>query len=257
MTESKTHSNWAVVAGASSGIGRATALRLASDGWNVVVHHRQSAERAEEVVRQIAALGRRTFQVAADFGATSDRSAADDFVDEIWRRTGGLGAWIHNAGADTLTGPNAKLDFDSKLELLTRVDLWGTMRLCRAAGNRMKRTGVGAIVTIGWDQSETGMEGDSGELFAAIKAGVAGFTRSLAKSLAPFVRVNCVAPGWIKTAWGESASAAWQERVARETPLVRWGTPEDVAQTIAFLVSDRAAYLTGQTLRVNGGAVMG
>ena len=86
---------------------------------------------------------------------------------------------------------------------------------------------------MGWDQAETGMEGDSGELFAATKGAVMAFTRSLALSLAPTVRVNALAPGWIKTAWGESASHAWQERVLRETPLARWGTPEDVADAAA------------------------
>ena len=83
----------------------------------------------------------------------------------------------------------------------------------------MKEAGGGVIVNMGWDQAETGMEGDSGELFAAAKGGGDGFTRSLALRLAPEVRVNCLAPGWIRTAWGETASEAWQERVLRETPL--------------------------------------
>jgi 3-oxoacyl-[acyl-carrier protein] reductase len=99
------------------------------------------------------------------------------------------------------------------------------------------------------------MEGDSGELFAATKGAIMAFTRSLALSLAPTVRVNALAPGWIKTAWGESASAAWQVRALRETPLARWGTPDDVAHAARFLVSPDAAFLTGQVLRVNGGAV--
>jgi 3-oxoacyl-[acyl-carrier protein] reductase len=82
-----------------------------------------------------------------------------------------------------------------------------------------------------------------------------GFTRSLAVSLAPAVRVNCIAPGWIQTAWGETASATWQERVLRETPLRRWGTPEDVAKVARFLASPDAAFITGQVINVNGGAV--
>ena len=108
---------------------------------------------------------------------------------------------------------------------------------------------------MGWDQAETGMEGDSGELFAATKGAIMAFTRSLALSLAPTVRVNALAPGWIKTEWGEGASLKWHERVLKETPLARWGTPEDVAQVACFLVSPAAAFLTGQILRVNGGAV--
>jgi NAD(P)-dependent dehydrogenase (short-subunit alcohol dehydrogenase family) len=113
----------------------------------------------------------------------------------------------------------------------------------------------GVIINIGWDQAETGMEGESGQLFGAAKAGVMAFTRSLALTLAPKVRVNCIAPGWIRTAWGESASEAWQDRVRRETPLGRWGLPEDVASVARWLASPSASFITGQTIRVNGGAV--
>lgn len=119
----------------------------------------------------------------------------------------------------------------------------------------MKERGDGVLLNIGWDQAETGMEGASGELFAATKGAVMAFTRSLALSLAPEVRVHCIAPGWIRTAWGVQASEVWQERVMRETPLKRWGTPEDVAAVARFLSGPGAQYLTGQTLNVNGGAV--
>ena len=115
--------------------------------------------------------------------------------------------------------------------------------------------GRGAIVTIGWDQADRGMEGNSGELFAATKNAIMGFSRSLAVGLAPKVRVNCIAPGWIKTAWGDTASSAWQERVLRETPLKRWGTPADIANAARFLCSDDASFITGQVINVNGGAV--
>jgi 3-oxoacyl-[acyl-carrier protein] reductase len=108
---------------------------------------------------------------------------------------------------------------------------------------------------MGWDQAETGMEGDSGELFAATKGAVMSFSRSLALSLAPEVRVNCVAPGWIKTSWGSQASEDWQRRAVSEAPLGRWGTPEDVAEAVRFLVGPGADFLTGQTIRINGGAI--
>jgi 3-oxoacyl-[acyl-carrier protein] reductase len=119
----------------------------------------------------------------------------------------------------------------------------------------MQERGHGVILNIGWDQAATGMEGDSGELFATAKNAIMGFTRSLAVSLAPQVRVNCIAPGWIRTAWGEGASNDWQQRVLRETPLARWGEPEDIAKLARFLVSDEADYLTGQVINANGGAI--
>src|SRR5262249_21329848 len=158
-----------------------------------------------------------------------------------------------NAGADTLTGPVATWTFEQKLDALLSVDVRSTMLLGRAFGDRMRQRGHGIILTLGWDQAETGMEGDSGQLFAAAKAAVMAFTKSLALSLAPAVRVNCIAPGWIKTAWGEKASAVWQERAIRETPLGRWGTPEDVGAVAVWLASSAAAFLTGQVIRVNGG----
>ena len=99
------------------------------------------------------------------------------------------------------------------------------------------------------------MTGDSGQLFGAIKGAVMAFTKSLAVSLAPQVRVNCLAPGWIRTAWGDQASGAWQQRVLDETPLKRWGTPEDVAATARWLVGPGAQFITGQVVNINGGAV--
>jgi 3-oxoacyl-[acyl-carrier protein] reductase len=113
--------------------------------------------------------------------------------------------------------------------------------------------GHGAIVNMGWDQAETGMAGDSGEFFAATKGAVMAATRSLAKSLAPEVRVNCVAPGWIRTEWGEQASAEWQERAQRESLLGRWGKPEDIARVACFLASPAAEFVNGQIIHINGG----
>ncbi len=109
------------------------------------------------------------------------------------------------------------------------------------------------ILNMGWDQAETGMAGDSGELFAAVKGAVMAATRSLAKSLAPHVRVNCLAPGWIRTEWGRNASAEWQERARRESLLGRWGEPEDVARVACFLASPAAAFINGQIIHINGG----
>ena len=158
------------------------------------------------------------------------------------------------AGADLLTGEAVALSFNDKLQRLYEVDVRSTLLLSRLVGRRMLASGGGAILNIGWDQAERGMEGDSGELFSAAKSAIMGFTRSLAVSLAPTVRVNCLAPGWIRTKWGAGASDVWQERVLRETPLKRWGTPEDIAAAARFLVSREASYITGQIINVNGGA---
>jgi 3-oxoacyl-[acyl-carrier protein] reductase len=117
----------------------------------------------------------------------------------------------------------------------------------------MRSAGQGAIVNLGWDQAEHGMAGESGELFAAAKGAIHAMTRSLARSFAPQVRVNAVAPGWIKTAWGESASEVWQRRALEESLLHRWGTPRDVAHTVLFLCSPAAGFINGQIISVNGG----
>jgi 3-oxoacyl-[acyl-carrier protein] reductase len=242
----------AAVLGSTSGIGRAVALALAEAGADVIIHGRASTEAAQRVAEEVRRLGGRSHVLMADL---ADRAAGDRLVDDAWGLWDGLDAWLQLAGADTLTGPAARLSFDEKLDRLWAVDVVATIRLCRAVGRRMKDQGHGAIVTMGWDQAEAGMEGDSGECFAATKGAIMAFTRSLALSLAPAVRVNALAPGWIKTAWGESASAAWHQRVLRETPLARWGTPEDVARAARFLVGPDAGFLTGQIVRVNGGAV--
>jgi len=111
----------------------------------------------------------------------------------------------------------------------------------------------GVILNVGWDQADTGMAGDSGQMFATAKGAVMAFTRSLAHTLAPTVRVNCLAPGWIRTQWGASTSEYWQQRAVRESLLRRWGTPADVARVARFLASPAAAFITGQTIAINGG----
>ena len=242
----------AVVTGASSGIGRAIALQLAAGGADVVVHCRQSLTAAESVADEIRQLGRAAEVIAADL---ADQNNLADFVDRAWNCFGEVDIWVNNAGVDLLTGETARLEFPQKLQHLFDLDVRGTMLLSRLAGERFAKAGGGVILNIGWDQADRGMGGESGELFAAAKNAIMGFTRSLAASLAPKVRVNCIAPGWIRTAWGQQASDSWQQRVKSETPLERWGTPEDVAAMTRFLVSPQASYITGQVINVNGGAV--
>ncbi len=225
----------ALVTGSTSGIGAAIATLFQAEGARVITHGRR-------------ALGQN--HVVADL---SDAAQVTRLAEQSWGD--GLDTLVCNAGADTLTGDAAKWPFERKLEELLAVDLKATMQLTRDIGARMKARGRGVILTVGWDQADTGMEGDSGQLFGAVKGAIMCFTRSLALSLAPEVRVNCLAPGWIRTSWGETASPVWQERVRRETPLGVWGLPDDIAAAALWLASPAAKFITGQTIRINGGAV--
>jgi 2-amino-4-hydroxy-6-hydroxymethyldihydropteridine diphosphokinase len=241
----------ALVTGSTGGIGHAIALQLAAAGADVFVHGRNAVS-AERVVAQLRATGVQGHAILADLRQEEE---CRRLVDRAWNESGGLDIWVNNAGADTLTGDAAGWSFARKLEELLAVDVRATLLLSREVGQRMKRRGYGVVLNMGWDQAETGMEGDSGTLFAAAKGAVMAFSKGLAVTLAPEVRVNCLAPGWIQTAWGKSASETWQERVRRETPLGRWGKPEDVAAVARWLASPSASYVTGQVIRVNGGAV--
>lgn len=239
---------WAVVTGSTRGIGKAIARELAAAGAHVIIHGRD-ADAADGVCRAVQELKRSAVAIVTDLGAAAGRA---ELVDRAWRHAP-VDVWVNNAGVDVLTGEAADWKFEEKLERLWRVDVEGAVDLSRRVGARMRQRGRGVILNIGWDQAETGMAGDSGEMFSVAKGAVMAFTRSLAKSLAPQVRVNCIAPGWIRTAWGEGASDYWQRRAVEESLLARWGEPEDVARTARFLASEAAAFVTGQVIHVNGG----
>lgn len=227
-----------LVTGSTSGIGQAIARSFSEHGAQVITH------------------GRRVIAGPNHFAADlRDVDSGRQLIAEAWNKWNGLDVCVLNAGADVLTGDAAQWPFEKKLAELLAVDVTSTMLLARDVGERMKRQGHGVILTMSWDQAKIGMEGDSGQMFAAVKGAISSFTKSLAKSLAPEVRVNALAPGWVRTAWGEAASEIWQRRVKRETPLGRWGTPEDVAATAVWLVSPAASFITGQVIRINGGAV--
>lgn len=242
----------AVVTGASSGIGRAIAVEFAQAGADVMVHCRNSIEAANQVCSEIQQLGRRSQVLTCDIDNPDETR---QFAAAAWSVWNGVDVWVNNAGIDLLTGDRGKLPYEEKLQRLLDGDVRASVMLSKWIGERMQNSAGGCILNIGWDQSDRGMEGDSGELFATAKNAIMGFTRSLAVSLAPNVRVNCIAPGWIRTAWGAGASDQWQQRVLSETPLARWGLPEDVAKLARFLASPDASYITGQVWNCNGGAI--
>ncbi|MAT65852.1 MAG: 3-oxoacyl-ACP reductase [Gammaproteobacteria bacterium] len=240
----------AVVTGGSSGIGRAIAEAFAREGAEVVVNYARSREAAEAVVARIEADGGHAHAVQAD---VADGDAVDALVARADALLGGIDIWANVAGADILTGAAADAPDTHKLARLIDVDLRGTMLCAWAVTPRLHAHG-GVILNTSWDLALVGMGERNPEMFAATKAGISGFTRSLARSLAPAIRVNEIAPGWIATAFAESHMAEdYRRRVIEQTPLRRFGTPADVAAAAVFLCSDEAAFITGQTLKVNGG----
>lgn len=243
------------VTGSSTGIGRAMALEMAAAGAATIVHGRLMSKELDGLYNEIAQQGREAFAIACDFTETTSMKS---FVERCWNCTGRVDCWVNCAGADVLTGDPAKLSFVEKLELLWKIDVRSTLILSRLAASKMRhesnsQPGSCSIVNLGWDQARQGMEGDSGELFATVKGAIMAATQSLAQSYAPQVRVNCIAPGWIKTEWGETASDQWQSRAMKQSLMNRWGTPADIAATAVWLASPAASFVSGQVILVNGG----
>ncbi|HYC33312.1 MAG TPA: SDR family oxidoreductase [Gemmatimonadales bacterium] len=243
-----------LVTGGSSGIGRAIAIAAARAGADVAITYRGNVEGAAETARDIAATGRRSLVVRADVSREAD---IDGVAVAVREQFGRVDAWINNAGADILTGKGATLSRLEKLDLLLAVDLRGTVLASWAAVDLMRAQGGGVIINTSWDHVTLGLEGENPILYSAAKGGIMSFSKSLAREVAPEIRVNILAPGFIDTAFGrEEASTDWRRAVEARTPLGRWGTPEDVAKAAVFLASEEAAFMTGQMLMVNGGVVM-
>jgi 3-oxoacyl-[acyl-carrier protein] reductase len=220
----------------------------------VLVTYRRSADGARAVADGIAARGGRALLARADLGT---REGCEALVAEARERLGGVDVWVNNAGADVLTGEEADWDWERKLDLLLAVDLKGTIACSYAIAAVMREQDAGgAILNMSWDHVAVGMKGANPELFSAVKGGVLSFSRSLARALAPEVRVNVLCPGWIETAFGEGADREFRREVAESTPMRRWGTPADVAGAAVWLASPAAAFITGQAINVNGGTVM-
>ncbi len=237
----------ALVTGASRGIGRATALRLAEQGCFVAVGFASNVEAAQETIRLLDEVGAARELLPLDVAETESCTQA---VEGILERHGRIDILVNNAGAvgDALIVRQKDEDWNR----LLAVNLAGPMALCRAAARPMMKQRAGAIVNVVSISGEMGNAGQSA--YAASKAGLIGMTKSLARELAPRgIRVNAVSPGFIDTDMTSGLTDALRERILGQIPLARLGRSDEVAQAIAFLASDAASYITGEVLRVNGG----
>lgn len=239
----------AVVTGASRNIGRAIALRLAEAGAEVALVGRDEAALGE-VAEAVRALGRGALPFRC---SVEDAEQASQTVEKIIERFGALDILVNNAGV-TRDKLLLRMDESDWSEVLA-VNLTGAFHFAKGAARQMVRQKRGRIVNI---TSVIGQIGNAGQAnYAASKGGLIAFTKSLAKELAPRgITVNAIAPGFIETAMTQVLTPAVRDKLLGDIPLGRFGTPEDVADTALFLVSDRAGYITGQVLNVDGGMVM-
>ncbi len=240
----------AVVTGASRGIGREIALILAGAGAAVIINYNGSAERAEETAEEIREAGGCAEAMRCN---VADFEAAGVFLSEVIKKYGRIDILVNNAGItrDGLLMKMSEEDFDAVLD----INLKGTFNCIRHVSRQMLKQKSGRIVNI---SSVSGVLGNPGQAnYCASKAGVIGLTKSAARELASRgITVNAVAPGFVDTEMTRVLSEEVRKKAEAQIPLGHFGTPADIADAVAFLASDRAGYITGQVLRVDGGMAM-
>lgn len=239
----------AIVTGGGTGIGRAVCLRLAREGYAVAVIYSRSAEEAQETVKLVGAIGGEAMSIKAD---VSDRSQVDGMIEAVLARWGQITYLINNA-AITRQLPFDELDLvtDEIWDHLLSVNLKGTFNCSRAAAPHMRHTPGSAIVNVGSIAGETGY--GSSLPYAVSKAAVHGLTKSLARALAPHIRVNCIAPGAVDTRWW-SGYEEKMRKLSGALPLQRISTPEDIAESIFLLLTSPS--ITGQILKAENGQTL-
>lgn len=237
----------AIVTGASRGIGRAIAVELAGRGAGITVNYCGSREKAEETAELIREKGRRALLVRAD---VSDSSQVEEMFRQTMEEFGRIDILVNNAGItrDNLLLRMSEEDFDAVIN----TNLKGAFLCMKQAAKRMLKQKSGRIINI---SSISGVAGNAGQAnYCAAKAGIIGLTKSAAKELgSKGITVNAIAPGYICTDMTDVLNDTVKEAILTRIPLKRFGSPEDIAYTAAFLASDEAAYITGQVLGTDGG----
>lgn len=241
----------AIITGASRGIGRATALRFAEAGANVIINYVKDEAAAEEVARLCRAHDVEAVTVRADVARLEE---AEVMVETCVRRFNRVDVMVANAGI--WEGAPVETMSEDLWERVINANLKGTWTVCRAAVPEMKKQERGSIVIV---SSTAGQRGEANfSNYAASKGGQISFTKSLASELAPNIRVNCVAPGWVDTGMNDDVFTAdeYRRKIIEAIPLRRMASADDIAASILFLASDWARHITGEILNVNGGSVL-
>ena len=237
----------ALVTGASRGIGRAVALRLAGDGAKIAINFAGNLAKAEEVKSEIETLGSEAILVQ---GNVAEFETVSDIVKKIVDTWGKIDILVNNAGItrDNLLLKMSEKDFDEVIA----TNLKGVFNCTKAVTKLMMKQRTGRIINL---SSVVGLMGNISQAnYAAAKAGIIGFTKSAAKEFASRnVTVNAIAPGFIETDMTDTLNDKVKEELSKNIPLGRFGSPKDVANVVAFLASEQAAYITGQVICVDGG----